>query len=501
MKRILMIMVLVVFALSAGVLARTWYINPEGTGDVPDIRAGISSAARGDTLLLADGVYAGDGNTGLSYQGKAIVIRSQSGDPHACVIDCDGSEGNNVRGFTFNQREGSRSVLEGVTITNGYVHEGGGIYCWASSPTITDVILSGNVARRGGGIYCGRGSVPVLRNVTFYANSAVEGGAIYCTYYAGPSVENTIIAYSGQGGAVVLSGEGNTPTFTCCDIYGNVGGDWTGAINNRNGQSGNICEDPLFCLDANPEKPYSLHSDSPCICGPQLACGIMGATGVGCWSGVEATVDIDPDVMNPRSRRRWVTGYVELAGGYDPQDIDVSTVLLNGEVRAEMHPTAVGDHDEDGIADRMVKFPWSDALASLAGFGRIAVEVSGDVGGEAFSGTDTVLVLGKDLPSRYDAQGTEPEMIDNIVFTNSSPGGDGVAIQFDVLKNTHLRLTVHDVRGRLVRTLADDVREPNSYTIRWDGKDASQSDVAPGVYFIRFEAEEYRTIDKIILVR
>ena len=58
------------------------------------------------------------------------------------------------RGFIFNSGETSTSVLDGFTITNGYVEteDGGGIYCENSSPIIKNCTLIGNNAPGGGAI-------------------------------------------------------------------------------------------------------------------------------------------------------------------------------------------------------------------------------------------------------------------------------------------------------------------------------------------------------------
>ena len=69
-----------------------------------------------------------------------------------------------------------------------------------------------------------------------------------------------------------------------------------------------------------------------------------------------AEVTMEPETLNPKSNGRWVTAYIELPSGYDVNDIDVSTILLEGVIPAEGQPTAVGDHDGDGISDLMVKF-------------------------------------------------------------------------------------------------------------------------------------------------
>jgi len=71
---------------------------------------------------------------------------------------------------------------------------------------------------------------------------------------------------------------------------------------------------------------------------------------------VTATADISPKALNLRSKGKWITAYIELPEGYDVRDINVSTVMLNDTISAEPKPIAVGDYDEDGITDLMVKF-------------------------------------------------------------------------------------------------------------------------------------------------
>lgn len=61
------------------------------------IQAGIDATVNGDTVLLTDGMYTGDGNRDNDFGSKDIVLKSENG-PVFTVIDCEGNPGNAHRG-------------------------------------------------------------------------------------------------------------------------------------------------------------------------------------------------------------------------------------------------------------------------------------------------------------------------------------------------------------------------------------------------------------------
>ena len=110
----------------------------------------------------------------------------------------------------------------------------------------------------------------------------------------------------------------------------------------------------------------------------------------------EAAIDIDPDTLNLNSKGKWITCYIELPEDYDVDDIDVSTVKLNGQVPAESHPTGTGDYDNDGIPDLMVKFDRSAVQEILQAGDEVEITVTGELNYETpFEGSDTIRVIDK----------------------------------------------------------------------------------------------------------
>ncbi|MFQ6043554.1 MAG: right-handed parallel beta-helix repeat-containing protein [Candidatus Poribacteria bacterium] len=199
--------------------------------DYDTIQAAIDDAFDGDEIIVADGIYIGDGNKNLDFYGKAIKVRSENG-PHNCIIDCE----NNGRGFYFHSGEDSSSVVKGFTIRNGYVSgewpndSGGGISCISSSPTITDNIITNNSAvYGGGGIFCVDSSSPIIQDNTITLNTAFLGGGIYCFSSSSPTIQNNLItansadiSHGGGGGGISCSE--SSPTIVSNIITQNSAG-------------------------------------------------------------------------------------------------------------------------------------------------------------------------------------------------------------------------------------------------------------------------------------
>jgi M6 family metalloprotease-like protein len=82
-----------------------------------------------------------------------------------------------------------------------------------------------------------------------------------------------------------------------------------------------------------------------------------------------------------------------------------------------------------------------------------------------------------------------------------NPFNPTTTIRYDVASRSHVRLEVFDVRGAVVRTLVNDVQEPNEYGVQWDGRNDRGNAVSSGVYFYRLTAAGFSDVRKMTLMK
>jgi len=214
MKRCMLLAIVLVFVCLSYGAAFGGTINVPW--DYPTIQAAIDAASSGDIILVADGIWTGDGNKNLDATGKeSLTIESANG-PTSCIIDCEGS-GNGVNtGWHVGLQ------IEGFTIRNC----GSGIYLHASNEegglNVDNCIIRNN---SGSGVVSNVASVSncVIKNNGGYgidtgfgygtgmgvSNSIITGNAGGIVGLVS-SIENSIIADNSPNGGVFLEGGYNS---------------------------------------------------------------------------------------------------------------------------------------------------------------------------------------------------------------------------------------------------------------------------------------------------
>ena len=177
-------------------------------GDYAAIQDAIDAAVAGDVVCVEPGTYVEN----LDFDGKGITVTG----PATAIVD--GNDAASV--VLFDSSEGADSVLQGLTLTNGYAGYGGGIYIASADPTIIDIVVEGNrCSTMGGGVYIASGGADPTFTGGLIANNEDNswgGGGIWIGgggvgSFTGTHIYNN--RATGQGGGVHLRDNAN-PTFT-----------------------------------------------------------------------------------------------------------------------------------------------------------------------------------------------------------------------------------------------------------------------------------------------
>ena len=116
-------------------------------------------------------------------------------------------------------------------------------------------------------------------------------------------------------------------------------------------------------------------------------------------SEIPATIDIKPDNLNAKSKGKYITCFIELSDGHFVENIDIDTIRLENSIPAKARPTKIGDYDQDGIPDLMMKFKRNKVIKSLGKVRRgdvIELQLTGElIDGKSIIGSDVITIVKK----------------------------------------------------------------------------------------------------------
>ncbi|MCK4511091.1 T9SS type A sorting domain-containing protein [bacterium] len=134
-------------------------------------------------------------------------------------------------------------------------------------------------------------------------------------------------------------------------------------------------------------------------------------------------------------------------------------------------------------------------LRSAVGLGIEPAVLS--TGGESRAGGVSAGVAGP-----MGSQSTSGAVAAGLRPNRPNPFAPATSISYAVDGSTHVRLAIYDVSGRLVRTLAEGLREGGRvHTVSWGGDSDRGEELPSGVYFCRIETERFTQMQKMVLLR
>jgi hypothetical protein len=197
-------------------------------------------------------------------------------------------------------------------------------------------------------------------------------------------------------------------------------------------------------------------------------------------------------------------GAIELRGGITDA---VPTPLLFQSFSASWR---------DGGCDLSWRAPMIDparlTLTGALGNASWSVALAGDGNGQV-TARDEAPALGSGGSVRYDLaldgllvdsrtiELAVPRLTAALVDISPNPCNPQTAISFSVDRAGSLELSVFDLSGHRVATLARGHREPGTHTVYWQGENAQGHAVPSGTYVVRLESDQTRQSRKLSLVR
>lgn len=486
---------------SFGYAGPVFHVNPagddtfgDGTTEAPfaTIQRGIDSATDGDTVLVAEGTYAGEGNkrihSGYVRTGGILAVLSEDG-PSKTIIDCE----NDGYGFRFTSgsdyypgAEKIIGLLSGFTIRNGRDHRGGGLrFEGEVSPIIENCIIENCVAESryiengiGGGIFCNNGPSPTFVRCIIRNNIAES--------YEG---------MGGQGGGAYIRNNPDdigTPTFINTLIYGNIADPGTGNYSSGGG---------LYFLKSDPEIVNCTIAQN------------SASEGAGIYIVVgEAKLNIRNSILWGNSSEQMYIGgsasglvsFSNIQGGepvvageiqWLEGNIDIDPLFENsasGDFHLQAESPAIDAGDPDPSYNDP-EDPSQTGLALWPALGTTRNDMGAYGGGQ---GPPTVLRLDDNrhvissLPGIFDIHQNYP-----------NPFNPTSTIQYDLPEAANVTLVVYDILGREVVRLVDQQMQPGYHRAVWDAKDYAGRSMPTGIYIARILTLEYTKSIKMLLLK
>ena len=524
--------------------------------DQPTIQGGINVSADGDTVLVQPNTYVEN----INYIGKNITVASlflttqDSSYIEQTVID--GNQNGSV--VIFENGEDSTAIITGFSLINGSgtycdpisignYYWGGGIFCIDSSPTINNLKIFENSSDIGGGIslinsnpildklevsynftiwggagiFCGTESNPEMNNLKIINNTATDGPAgLHFYNESNPTVSNSIISgntnlgsYSCGGGVSCVS---SSPTFISVEITDNCASSGGGI---DLGNSNSILENVQITnnLSYNIGPGLRIANANLII----INSTISDNTSDGISSNIFCMDNVNLTLINTIS---WSNLYWEIwfHWGYAPNTVNiVNSNIKNGINGINLNNNGTINWLDGNIVSNPLfinpdEFDYHlQDTSHCIGAGIDAVEIDG-----TWYYAPEYDIEGNPRPNPFDSMPDmgayenplgEPQVssgnfklpkqkinLDN----HPNPFNPSTTIEFSIQNDSNVELSIFNIKGQIIKTLAKTEFIKGSHSVIWNGTDDNNKPVSSGVYFYKLNVSgKTEAVKKCLLLK
>ncbi len=307
---------------------------------------------------------------------------------------------------------------------------------------IDNMTIKNGFVRGGGGILCWDHSSPSITNVKIINNTSSSeiggsGGGIYCGKYSSPDLKNVIISGNSADdfGGGILCYDNSNPNIVNVTISDNI----------------SFIGGGIFCQNA-----------SPCLINcilwndtPNEITGTIAATYSdiqGSWAG-SGNINADPlfaDTLNEDYHLNQDSPCVD-AGTPDTTGLHLPPWDLDGNIR-------VWDGNGNGVA-----------IIDMGAY---------EYGSPSYS------IHKPEIPE------------ESIIYNFPNPTKNSTTILYSLNKNSHVRISIYNIKGQLVNTLVETTKPKGEYSVFYNTKELNS-----GVYFYKLQTEDMSEIKKMIVIK
>ncbi|UCH11486.1 MAG: T9SS type A sorting domain-containing protein [Fidelibacterota bacterium] len=160
----------------------------------------------------------------------------------------------------------------------------------------------------------------------------------------------------------------------------------------------------------------------------------------------------------------------------------LSYMTVTGQTNVEKY-FRFGDCGGDSYGAKYDWFAWDTTGAYPPGQGTDLPDT--------LAGLAPASVEGADLPPRYFELGQN--------YPN--PFNPATEIRYEVSEAAAVRLAIYDLTGRLVHTLVNEMKQPGTYHVQWDGRNANGNLLHSGVYFYSLQTGRSSITKKMLFLK
>ena len=430
--------------------------------DYASIQEALNAVNSGDTILVAAGTYVEN----INFMGKDVVVMSADG-PEVTIID--GNQNGSVVSISSGETEAA--VLDGFTITNGNgtlydgsIYGGGVFILDNSSPSLKNLIVSGNSIpddemNGGGGIGIIYNSHPKLRNIVITNNqSGFAGGGLSISFNSNPVLESVTIHDNSSaiyGGGVMLFDH-------CAPLFNQV----TVVNNDCDTEAGGV---------------QMVHACTPVI----INSVIWGNSN---WQVAQG------GVVDYLSDTTYVA-YSNIQGG--PGDAWAGIGRLNW-LEGNLDSDPLFSDSDEGDFSLLATSPCIDA--GIATFDLDGVTIINMVAERYLNEAPDMGAWEYDGPVSITGKNSRPENFSlNQNFPN--PFNPSTTIRYELPQQSDVQIIVYDILGQAVATLVSGNQSPGYHSVQWNSKNDQGQPVSAGLYLYSIRAGEFSKTRKMLLVK